>query len=335
MSPTLPHNARADLRLQAAVLAAGALLMGIKFGAAALTGSNAMLADALESIVNLVAGAFALYSMWLAAQPRDANHPYGHGKIEFLSAGFEGTLIALAGISMIAKAAYNLVHPLPLRSLDIGLALTAFAGASNYLLGYLLVQAGKKRHSLILKAGGAHLKTDAWTSLGVLLGLGLAMLTGWYWLDNLAAITFGALIVFTAWKILRGAVAGVMDEADESLLQPLLQVLEKTRQPQWIDLHNLRLIKYGSTLHIDCHLTLPWYYSLREAHAEMTHLDEQLRAALSLEVELFIHPDPCVESSCAVCNLHGCAVRQQVFHKQIPWTLQNVVSNAKHAADAD
>lgn len=305
--------------------------MGIKFIAWWVTGSNAILSDALESIINVVAGAFGLYSLVVAAHPKDRNHPYGHGKVEFLSAGFEGALISLAGVLIIGKASYNLVYPQQLQELELGLYLTALAGGANYAIGWVLEKRGHKHHSLILVASGKHLQSDAWSSLGILVGLLLVFLTGIKPLDNLVAILFGGFIMYSGYGLVRQSVAGIMDEADYNLIESLVNLLEKQRIPNWIDIHNLRVIKYGAHLHVDCHLTVPWYFNTRESHAEVKALEKLAAGFRDQPMELFIHADPCEPNSCAICTKSDCPVRQQPFQKRITWTLENVQKNANHA----
>lgn len=316
---------------QRTALIVGLGLMGLKFLAWWVTNSNAILTDALESIINVVAAAFGLYSIWLSAIPRDQNHPYGHGKIEFISAGFEGALILLAGLSIMAKASYNLLYPQPIAELDLGLILTAIAGAINYGLGYYLQSLGRKQHSLVLKASGAHLKSDAYSSAGLVLGLGLVILTDLPLLDNIIAILFGGVILYTGFKLVRTSVAGIMDEADDQLIREMVSALQKERRPQWIDIHNLRIIKYGATLHIDCHMTLPWYFTTQQSFQEVKAFEKMIKAHTERPVELFVHIDPCEPpENCKLCPVQDCPERQAPQEERLDWTLDNIKDNQKH-----
>lgn len=323
-----------NLRMQRVSLITAVVLFGIKLVAYGLTGSNAILTDALEGLVNVVAAGMGLYSLYLSAQPRDTNHPYGHGKIEFVSAGIEGTLILIAGLYVIGKAAYNLAYPIRLYQLDVGLVLVAVAGVINYVLGKRLIRQGKAEHSPALQAGGKHLLTDAWSSVGLITGLVLMIVSGVYWIDNVIAIAFGAFIVLSGWKIVRRSLAGIMDEADSELLAEVVAILNRERPSNWIDIHNLRVQKYGSRLHIDAHLTLPWYYDIRQMHDEVEAVDELINNYFGNRVELFIHVDPCISRSCRVCALENCSVRQQAFAKRVEWNMENVVKNQKHYLDS-
>lgn len=327
---TQEYNSKETLRIQIFVVVAGALLLVAKFAAYFLTHSNTILTDALESIINVVAGMFALYSLYLSSKPKDFDHPYGHGKVEFISAGFEGILIAIAGVSIIVKSSISFFHPQPLEHLDWGLGIVLVSGLINYLLAALLIRAGKKHQSLTLQADGEHLKSDAWSSLGVLIGLGLIMLTHQYYLDGVVAIFFGVFIIYTGIKLLRKSIAGIMDETDEAVVLAIIKELNSHRKPQWIDVHNLRVIQYGNKLHVDCHTTLPWYYSLEEAHREMEEIAALVNTTSDNHVEFFIHGDPCVSASCKVCTIDDCPVRRQAFTHKMEWELENVLRNKKH-----
>jgi cation diffusion facilitator family transporter len=321
------------IRLQSWVLAAGAALMALKFLAWGITHSNTILSDALESIVNVVAGAFALYSLVLSAKPRDREHPYGHGKVEYISAGVEGGLVILAGGLIIWRAVEALLQGTAPHDLLAGIAITGLAGALNFVLGYTLRRRGVREHSLILEASGTHLLSDAWSTLAMVLGLVLIKITGLLWLDQLFAILFAVYIIITGLRVFRRSVAGIMDEADMDTAASVIGLLEQQRRPEWIDLHNFRMIKYGAVLHIDCHVTLPWYFTLEEAHSHIQALEQQVASLTAREVELFVHMDPCIPTSCAICAMPDCPVRQQARQAHVPWSLDTVLDNRKHGFD--
>lgn len=322
------------LATQRITLLIGVLLLLVKFLAYFLTQSNAILTDALESIVNVVAGGFGLLSLSIAALPKDENHPYGHGKIEFVSAAVEGSLILVAGLVIIIKSSYSFFVPTVLTALDIGMVLTAIAGAINYLLGWYVSQKGTETGSMVLQASGAHLQSDGYSTVGLLLGLGLLKLTGWWWIDPVLALVFGGIIVRAGILVLKESLAGIMDEVDYELVEQIVEVLKSYRRPSCIDIHNLRVIKYGTALHVDCHMTIPWYYDTRKAHDEVDALEELLASHTDKPIEFFIHVDPCVPASCAVCSVQDCPVRQQPWQQEIVWTVENVLLNQKHFLEA-
>lgn len=318
------------IRLQTWVLVIGALLMGVKLLAWRITGSNTILGDALESVVNVVAGAFALYSLVLAAKPRDRDHPYGHGKVEFISAGLEGGLVIVAGLAIIWRSVQALNadhHP---AELPTGIALTALTGAVNLVMGLMLIRRGRQLHSITMEASGTHLLSDTWSTVAMIAGLLAIQFTGIHWLDPAFAIGFACYIIYSGARVLRRSVAGIMDETDLGLAANVLARLEAERRDPWVDLHNFRMTKYGAVLHIDCHVTLPWYYTLEAAHAEVEQVEETVRNMAERRVELFIHSDPCLPASCSVCRLSDCPERGHPFVRSVPWTLENVHLDQKH-----
>lgn len=313
------------------VLATGVLLMALKFLAYWLTGSDAILTDAVESIVNVLAGAFALYSLYYAAKPKDEDHPYGHGKIEFLSSGVEGGMILLAGLAMITKGGFAFLHPHSVARLDVGLVITAASGGINLLLARQLIKKGKQLHSATLVADGRHLLTDTWSSVGLVAGLLVLYFTGLDWIDYVVTIGLGLFISFTGFHLIRESIFNLLDKADYQKIGELITVLSQHRKESWIDIHNLRALKYGSVVHVDCHMTLPWYFSLEEAHREVDALGKLAGGQMDHEMEFFIHADPCLPSSCAICMMHNCKVRQQPHTRRIEWELDNALPDAKHS----
>lgn len=320
-----------NIRVQTLVVALSCLLFVIKLLAYFLTNSVAILTDALESTVNVVTGFAGLYSLKIAARPRDGNHPYGHGKVELISASFEGILILIAGFIIIYEAIVNLVHPHILQELDYGIALILITALANYMLGWHCIRVGRKNHSIALQASGKHLQTDTWSTLGIVVGLILIRWTQLAWIDSLVAILFGILVIVEGAKIIRQTIAGIMDEADMDLLKQLIRVLNSSKPNNWIDLHNLRIIKYGAILHLDCHLTVPWYFNVNQAHDEVDLLDRVIREHFPRSLEMFVHTDGCVPpDSCRICPAENCPVRQKPFEKRLEWTFENITSNEKH-----
>lgn len=319
-----------NLQVQKWVAAISVLLLAVKFIAYYVTHSVSILTDALESIVNVAAGFIGLYSLYIAAKPRDIDHPYGHGKAEFISAAIEGTLITSAGAIIIYKAIRSLITPVELQKLDYGIYLVAAAGVINYIVGFVTESKGKKSKSLALTASGKHLKSDSYSTFGIIVGLILIYFTDLKWIDPAVAIIVAIIIIYTGYKILRKSIAGIMDEADIELLKKIVDLLNKNKRENWVDLHNLRVIKYGAILHIDCHLTVPWYLNVNEAHAEVEALSSLVRNEFGESVELFVHVDGCLPFSCKVCNKQNCNVRKHNFEKRIDWTLTNVLQDQKH-----
>ena len=319
-----------NLRLQKIITVVAILLLIIKVAAWYLTNSVAILTDAMESIVNVVAGLLGVYSLFISAKPKDENHPYGHGKAEFISAAVEGTLIIVAGVLIIYKAIDSLINPHQIQKLDYGIILVAGTAVVNFIAGTICLNAGKKNNSLALIASGKHLITDTWSTLGIIIGLLLLYFTKLLWLDSAVAILFAFIIIYTGYKIIRTSIAGIMDEADIELLKKLVALLNANRKENWIDLHNLRLIKYGGTLHIDCHLTVPWYLNVREAHDEVEALATLVQNEFGESVELFVHSDDCREFSCRICYKKDCLVRLHEFENRVQWNIDNIIKDSKH-----
>jgi cation diffusion facilitator family transporter len=313
------------------VLLGSFLIMGIKVAAYFLTQSNAVLTDALESIINIITGVFALFSLYYASQPKDEDHPYGHGKIELLSAGFEGGLIFISGVLIIAKSIHGFFKPAIIHSLDIAALLSLLAGAANFIMGKYLISIGKKHQSIIMTADGKHLISDTLSSIGLVIGLLVIHFTALFWLDNLIAIIFGGFIFYTGYKLLKQSITGLLDEADYENLERLITVLNENRNEKWIDIHNLRVLKYGHTLHIDAHITLPWYENLENTHFEVNAVEKLIKDKIHEDIEFFIHSDPCIPSSCTICSITNCKFRNSKFERKLNWTLKNLLPNRKHS----
>lgn len=295
-----------------------------------ITNSVAILTDALESTVNVVAGMIGVYSLYLSGKPKDKDHPYGHGKVEFISAAIEGTLISVAGFLIVYQAVVNLLQPHTIRKLDYGIILVAVTALINFIAGTICLRKGIKNNSLPLIASGRHLKTDTLSTVGIIAGLIALYYTKLTWIDSGVAIVFACFIIYTGYKIIRTSVAGIMDEADIVLLNKLVELLNANRRDNWIDLHNLRIIKYGATLHMDCHLTVPWYLNVRQAHEEIEALAGLVKNEFGETVELFVHSDGCLEFSCRICSKHDCLVRLHNFEHKVLWTIENISKDSKH-----
>lgn len=319
-----------NLRIQKWVAVVSLLLLAVKFFAYYTTNSVAVLTDALESIVNVAASFIGLYSLYIAAKPKDADHPYGHGKAEFLSSAVEGTLIVSAGVIILYKAGQQIFFPGEIKKLDVGIWLVATTAIINFILGYYCLSVGNKNSSSALTASGKHLQSDTWSTLGIIAGIILLWVTGKKWIDSAVAIAFALFIIYTGYKIMRSSIAGIMDEADEKLLSKMVNVLNANRRENWVDLHNLRVIKYGSVLHLDSHLTVPWYLNVHEAHAEIDALANLARDEFGQSLELFVHSDGCLPFSCRICTKADCKERKHNFEHKVEWTLENVINNEKH-----
>ena len=189
---------------------------------------------------------------------------------------------------------------------------------------------GKKNKSLALSSSGQHLLIDSYTTYAVVIGIGLVMYTGYTGIDAIIAIAMGLWIIYNGYKIIRESLAGIMDEADMALLESVIHELNLIRHPNWIDMHNLRVIKYGALMHIDCHLTVPWYFNVNEAHAAVDAFTNLIKNKFGDSVEFFVHTDGCMPFSCPICTIENCEKRKSPFQKKLEWDKDNVLSDLKH-----
>jgi cation diffusion facilitator family transporter len=315
------------IRLRAGLisLVVSTVLLAAKYQAYRLTGSTAVLSDALETIVNVVAAAFAVGGIVFAGRPADRNHPYGHGKIEFFSAAFEGGLISFAAIVILYEAARGLVSGTEVRDPGLGLLVVLGAGLVNLGLGWFLVRTGRRHDSLTLVADGQHVLSDSWTSAGIVVGLLLVHLTGLSWLDPVVAAAVALSLMGTGFRLVRHAAGGLLDEEDTPLLRRLIQVLEQSAGEGVIRVHHLRAIRAGRFHHVDAHLVVPEFWTVERAHDLAEDLAARVIRALGIDGELSFHTDPCHRAYCRMCDLAGCPVRKESFVGRPPLTIDEAV----------
>jgi cation diffusion facilitator family transporter len=325
--PNRLPDVRIQVRTMGVSLAVAIVLMAAKFHAYRITGSSAVFSDAVESIINVVAAAFAMGSILLAAKPPDEDHPYGHGKVEYFSAGFEGALILLAAAGIFRVGVEGLLNPRPLPRLDMGLLVLAGASLVNLLLGMGLIRVGRRTRSLILVADGKHVLTDVYTSAGVIAGLLAVRWSGWHWLDGALAILMGINILFSGVGLVRQSVDRLMDASDPELLTEIAELVDRCRRWTWIDVHHLRAWQSGRTVFVDLHLILHRDMPLRAAHAEGEFLDERLREHFGGAVETFVHLDPCAPEDCPICPDEDCDIRERGFQGRKAWDARWMTSD--------
>ncbi len=316
---------RARLRAMAISLAVSVGLLAAKYQAYHLTGSTAILSDALESIVNVVAAVFALGGIIFAGRPADRNHPYGHGKIEFFSAAFEGGLIAFAAVLIVYEVILSLLRGPDVRALDVGVPIVLGAGLVNLLLGWYLVRTGRRYDSLTLVADGRHVLADFYTSAGIVIGLLLVQFTGIAWLDPVVAAVVALNLMWTGFRLVRQAAGGLLDEEDTALLDRLLEVLQPHLGRGVIRVHHLRAIRAGRFHHVDAHLVVPEFWSVERSHELAEDLAERLIKEVGVEGEMTLHTDPCHRVYCRMCDLDDCPVRRETFAGRPRLTLEEAV----------
>lgn len=305
-------------------LALSVLLIVLKFGAWALTDSAAILSDALESGIHVVTSGFALFAVWLSAQPRDANHPYGHGKVEYVSALIEGVLVTVAGLGIMLVAVRRLIHPQELDNLDLGMSLTVLVAVLAFCGGTALIRAGQHHESPTLEADGIHIRADALTSFGAFVSTLLVHWTGLMWIDAVAAGCLGIFLLVSGVGVVRRGVGGLMDEAVPGLLDRIAVVLEETREPGVIAPHAVKVHRLGQAIHIDLHLVLPRFWQLERGHEVSHRIEDVLRKEFGTLSEVQLVYEPCTPFSCSYCDLDDCPVRSVEFVAGLPWTGEQI-----------
>lgn len=278
------------------------LLLGFKFFLFSKTSSVAMLSDAIESIINVIASGFATLSIFLASKPPDETHPYGHGKIEYFSAGFEGALILFAAYGMISMSYKRLVYPTDIYMLELGVIGNTIVVLCNTTLGLWLIRRGKKEASIALEADGRHILTDAYTSIGVLLSFLLVKFTRKLWIDPIFAILIAINIIYMGLKLVIASFRGLMQAKDPALLEEISRLLKRHRSLTHIDIHRLRAWRAGKELFVDFHLILPMDLPLYKAHQEANRLKQVLKSKFGEHTHVMIQLDPCFERLCSTCQ---------------------------------
>ncbi len=332
MSPETaqPHLKNSTERQKASAslisLSVGIFLLLLKFYAYRITGSRAVLSDAMESIVNVLAAAATLWVIWLSIKPADRDHPYGHGKVEFFSAVFEGGLLSFAGILIAVEAADAWFKGATLQRIDLGLGIVLGAGFLNLFLGLYLKKVGRRAHSLALEASGIHVVGDFWTSIAVVAGLLAVKFTGWMGIDAILALGLGVHLFITGVGILRRSVGGLLDAEDHNMIKELGKLFDQEAFPGIIRIHATRIIRSGSYHHIDAHVVLPEFWSISQGHDMTSHFEKKVMKKYPTDGEIHFHIDPCRQFYCRTCDLKDCPIRKEDFQKRIPFSLEELVS---------
>ncbi len=297
--------------------AVGASVFAAKLAAWIVTGSAAVFADAMESVVNVVAAVLLLFSLYVASRPADEGHPYGHGKVEYFSAGIEGALIAVAAVLIAIEAAKALISGAIPQRIGLGLELVVGASVANAWLGIYLVRTGRRTDSAALVADGKHVLADVWTSAGVIVGMAAVWATGWAPLDPLVALGVAAHVLRQGWLLAKDAAAGLMDAADTDLLERLATTLSEQRNEGWIDVHGLRAWRAGADVHTDLHLVVPRYFDADQLHGIHDSVEHALRDDVRAG-DVVVHFDPCRPPYCKGCAMQDCPVRSSTFESRLP-----------------
>jgi cation diffusion facilitator family transporter len=324
------HEIRQRKRAISIALIVGVLMLVAKISAYFLTSSAAILSDALESVVHIFATSIAFYSIIVSSRPPDRSHPYGHGKVEFFSAGLEGMLIIIAALVIIFEAVRGMIVGRELQNLDWGIYLIAGASIVNLFLGLFLIRVGKRTNSITLVADGKHVLTDFYTSGGVIGGLLIVYFTGWELLDPLVAIAVALNILYSGGKLIRQSVGGLMNESDTELLRDVVTRLNERKRDPWIDIHQLRSWQSGDKHYIDFHLTMPYYWDVQTSHDEQLKVADSLKDLMDGKAEVLIHIDPCEPACCKFCTMSNCHVRKEEFKGWKRWSVEDAVGPPRY-----
>jgi len=328
-----PSDALRRARMRAGLLAlvVGILLFAGKFSAYALTGSTALFADAMESTVNVITAGLMVLSLALAARPPDEGHPYGHGKVEFLSAGIEGAAIAVAALLILVESIRELIAGPELQRLGVGMSIIAVCTAINAALGLHLVRVGRRTTSMALEADGRHVLTDVWTSVGVMGGLGGVQLTGWLWADPVLAIVVALNVVREGVGLLQRSFEGLMDQADPATLDAAVEAITTTRDESWIDIHGLRSWRSGARRHFDLHMTVPRYFDVERLHRIHDRVEQALLGDDPHGGDVVVHFDPCKPPLCPLCPIPDCPIREAPYREALPTSRDHLTRSDEDA----
>jgi len=266
-------------------------VLALKLAAWKLSGSVALLSDALETCTNLGGAAMALLMLRLAAQPPDEEHAYGHSKAEYFSSGFEGMLIFLAAGVIVVQALPGLWRPHTLQQPDIGLLVAAVATVINFAVARLLARAGARHHSISLQADARHLMADVWTTVGVIVGVGLAALTGWLWLDSLVALAVGVNVLWEGYKLVGEAAMGLMDAAWPESEQKVLHAVLDEFRGEGVDFHALRTRRSAARRFVNFHVLVPGDWTVKQGHDLVERVEQRLAERVP-KVTAFTHLEP-------------------------------------------
>jgi cation diffusion facilitator family transporter len=321
---------RARLKAGIISIVVGASVCSIKFAGFFATDSYAILSDALESIINVVAASFAAYTIVQSSRKADHEHPYGRGRLEYFSAGIEGSLILLAGVLILRESVPRLFTGHQVSRMDLGLLFTGVGTVANALLAVYLGRVGRKNHSAALEADGKHVMSDVVSSVGLFLGLLLVALTDYPWMDPLVASIMALWILFTGFQLIRHSYHQLMDRASPEVIQAVTKALSDARIPEMIRPHRLRLRESGSYVLVDFHLIVPRYFTVKQLHALEERIHHHLTESMDRPVDLLLHNDACSPSDCNYCGVKRCPVRKEKQRTTVTWGSDELLNDIRH-----
>lgn len=306
-------------------LAVSFLVLGLKTWAYLQTHSSAVMSDAIESVVNVLAAFIALFIIYYSQQPADEDHPYGHGKLEYFSAAFEGGMIFFAALMIVRESVHALTYGVHIQKISEGIIYSAVATVLNLTTGLYLLKKGKSHNSEALKASGAHLLSDCWTTLGAIFALGLVWWTDAKWIDPAVAIVVAVALAYSGVKIFMRSTNLLIDGLDREALENLTLALNTNRLQGIIDIHHVRSIKAGNFHHIDAHLVVPEFWDIKAAHDLSEDFEERVVKQYKYNGEFAFHLDPCKRNYCDVCSLKICHLRQRDFVAEKEFKVESLI----------
>lgn len=301
------------------------VVLSLKTKAYYETYSIAVLSDTLETVVNVITAVFALFAIKVADEPADDEHPYGHGKMEYFSAAFEGGLIFFAALAILFQALESFFIPSKIQNIAEGYKYLGLATFINLWVGVYLLWIGKTQKSEALKASGKHVLSDVITTLGIFVGLFLVQWTHLKWIDSVVGLVAGVWLGIEAYQVLRSNTGALLDEVDEESLEKLAVVIKKHRQPGVIDIHNVRMIRSGNFHHIDAHMVVPEFWDINQAHTMAHEFEKNVVKDYDHDGEFAFHMDPCQKLYCSICTVENCKIRKTPYTHHRELTKEHLV----------
>lgn len=311
-------------------LAVSLVIMTLKWWAYVISGSVALKTDALESFINIVAVIMAITAIYQAERPADDNHPYGHGKIEFFSSAIEGGMLLFGGCYLIYESIQNLLNHTQVQELGLALVISAASGIMNGILGAWQLRAGKRLQSEAIIADARHILSDFYTSVGIVVGLIIAKLTGYMFLDSVFAAAIALLLLKHAYEILRRSAMLLSDSEDPELVEQVTTLLNSNIRPKdIIDIHRFRSFRSGNKNYIDLHVVVPEFWNVRQAHDAAENFCSDLKKSLEKESEFHPHVEACMRKYCSHCEVENCAIREAPLSEKKTFTMLDVIATSE------
>lgn len=321
-------NATQDkIRIAQINIAVSFVVLALKFAGYYVSGSTAIFGDAVETLINVLTAFTALGVLHFVAMPADENHPYGHGKLEFFSAAFEGGLVFFAGVSILIESIQAFKSNQHVVEIELGMIFIFIASLVNLFMSLALRRVGEKRKSVTLVASATHLMSDVYTTAGVLVGLLLVKATNLMWIDSVVSAFVALHLLVESYKIVRRSVSGLTDEMDYASLKELAVAIQKNIKPGIINIHNLRSIRAGNFHHIDAHLIVPEFWDVSKAHKVTHDFEKKVVNDYPYDGEFAFHLDPCGRKYCRACDVSDCPVRQSPFQQRFNFDSDHMIKS--------